>query len=607
MAEVPGLAAVSSYSGGGRSALRRLAGYVRRNRRYYAVWVVVTLGYVAGFVAVPMLVGWSVGALAEGLGTEEVVRRVGWLAAVTTARGVLRYHSRTLVFNAAREIEYELRGDIFAHLQRLSLSFYSRWRTGDIMSRCVNDIGAVRLLMGVGLLNLLQTPVLYVAVIGAMVTVNAQLALLVLLPYPLFILVARTLGRSIHHWSLLTQEGLADASNHLQETISGIAVVKAYAMEPLTERRFETVNQELYRRELGLVRTNAAMPAITGMLPALSMGLILLVGGRDITSGRMAVADFFTFAMYVYELTFPTFIMGWVVALVQRGAASMQRIDELLSEQPTIADRPDAEPLRELRGEIEFRNLTFGYAGDADREPALRDIDLRVPAGTTLGVVGTVGAGKSTLASLLPRLYEVADGQLFIDGVDVNRVPLATLRRHIAMVPQESFLFSTTLAENIAFGAPDAPREDIERAARRAQLAVDVEDLPGGYETIVGERGVMLSGGQRQRTALARALLLDPAILILDDTLSAVDAETEAAIQRELDDVFSGRTVVVVSSRVTAVRGADQIIVLDGGRIVERGRHAELVAASGLYARLAEEQERRDDRVLDLAAAGFSA
>src|SRR5262249_17214093 len=349
---------------------------------------------------------------------------------------------------------------------------------------------------------------------------------------------------------------------------------------------------------------NAAMPAITGMLPALAMGLILWVGGRDIASGRMAVSDFFTFGMYVYELTFPTFIMGWVVALVQRGAASMQRIDELLSEQPAIADRPDVVPLERLRGEIEFRNLTFSYAGDPGREPALRGIDLLVPAGTTLGVVGTVGAGKSTFASLVPRVFEVPDGTLFVDGVDVNRVPLATLRRHIAMVPQEAFLFSTTLAENIAFGRPGASRADVERAARRAQLAQDVEDLPDGYETIVGERGVMLSGGQRQRTALARALLLDPAILILDDTLSAVDAETEAAIQRELESVYAGRTVVVVSSRISAVRGADQIAVLDGGRIVELGRHAELLAAGGLHPRLAGEQERRREPQLEASSGG---
>ena len=321
----------------------------------------------------------------------------------------------------------------------------------------------------------------------------------------------------------------------------------------------------------------------------------------------MGVGGLFTFMMYIYELTFPTFLMGWVVALVQRGAASMQRLDELLSEQPTIADRPDAIAPGSLRGDLESRNLSFCYAGDPGREPALLDIELRVPAGSTLGVVGTVGAGKSTLASLVPRLYEVPDGRLFVDGVDVNRIPLAVLRRHIAMVPQEAFLFSTTLAENIAFGRPDATRAEVERAARRAQLAKDVADLPDGYDTIVGERGVMLSGGQRQRTALARALLLDPAILILDDTLSAVDAETEAAIQRELDDVYSGRTVVVVSSRVSAVRGADQIIVVDGGRIVERGSHAELLAAGGLYARLSEEQARRDDRALELAAAGLSA
>ena len=583
--------AQAASRGGVRSALRRLAGYIGRNRGHYALWMLVTLGYVAGFVAVPMLVGWCVGAVVEGLGVDEVARRVAWLAGVTTLRAVLRFYSRTLVFDAAREIEYELRDDIFAHLQRLPQSFYFRWRTGDIMSRCVNDINNVRLFMGVGLLNLVQTPVLYLAVIGAMLTINPTLALLVLAPYPLFILVARTLGRSIHHWSLSTQEGLAEASNQLQETISGIAVVKAYAMEKLTAARFEDTNQELYRRNLRLVRTNAAMPAITGMLPALAMGLILLVGGQDIMAGRMAVPDFFTFAMYIYELTFPTFIMGWVVALVQRGAASMQRIDELLSETPGIADHPEAVSMDRIRGEIEFRDLDFAYPGEGVREPALRDIQLRVPAGSTLGVVGTVGAGKSTLASLVPRLFEVETGRLEIDGVDIRRIPLHTLRRHIAMVPQESFLFSTTLAENIAFGQPDASREQVEEAARRAQLAKDVADLPRGYDTIVGERGVMLSGGQRQRTALARALLLDPSILILDDTLSAVDAQTEAAIQAELDRVFEGRTVIVVSSRVSAVRHADQIVVLDEGRIVERGNHAELIARAGLYSRLAAEQD----------------
>jgi ATP-binding cassette subfamily B protein len=576
---------------GARAAFRRLVSYIGRHPGYYGLWAVLTLVYLAGFVALPRLVGWSVSAVIEGLPHAEVVARVSWLVGVALATAVLRFYTRTLVFNAARQIEYEIRNDIFAHLQRMQQSFYARWRTGDIMSRVVNDLNAVRLFMGVGLLNLFQTPILYVGVIAAMVSVNGELALLVLLPYPLFILLARLFGRTIHHWSLLTQEGLGEASNQLQETISGVSVVKAYAMEALTDRRFEATNRTLYTRQLGLVRAQATMMAVTTGIPAIAMSLILGVGGDAILSGEMSVDDFFTFTMYIFQITFPTFIMGWVVALVQRGAASMQRIDELLSVEPDIADADDVETVQEIRGEIELRDLTFRYAGDGSRPPALRDFSVHVPAGTTLGVVGTVGSGKSTLASIIPRMFEIPEGALFIDGREVHRIPLATLRHHIAMVPQESFLFSATLADNIAFGRPDASREDIVQAARRAQLHKDVSDLPHGYDTLVGERGVMLSGGQRQRTALARALLLDPSILILDDTLSAVDAETEAAIQRELEAVFRGRTVVVVSSRVSAVRDADQIVVLDDGAIVERGDHASLVAGGGLYARLAREQE----------------
>ncbi|MCC6642821.1 MAG: ABC transporter ATP-binding protein [Deltaproteobacteria bacterium] len=581
-------------AGAERPGLRRLLSYLGRHRVAYGVWALTTLGYVAAFVAVPILIGHAVAAAESKLPDAEVARRCLWIVVVTLLRGGLRYYSRTLVFNLARDVEYELRNDLFAHLQRMPQSFYLQWRTGDLMSRCVNDLGSVRLLLGPGILNLLQTPVLYLAVFGAMLALDVRLALLVLLPYPAFLWIARGFGRAMHRTNLRLQEGLASLSNMLQETVSGIAVVKAYAMETAGQARFETVNRDLYRRQLDVVRVFAGLGPVLSLLPAVAMWIVLLVGGHEVSGGKMTLADFFTFSMYVYELTFPTFLMGWVVALVQRGAASMQRLDEVLCVEPSIADRPDRAALAHLRGEIEFRDLDFHYPGRG-REPALRDVSLHVPAGSTLGIVGPVGSGKSTLASLIPRLYEIPDGHVFLDGVDVNRIPLATLRAGIAMVPQDSFLFSMTLAENVGYGlaSPDPVR--VVAAAERAQLAKDVADLPHGWDTLVGERGVMLSGGQRQRTALARALALRPSILILDDALSSVDAQTEAEIQRGLGEVFEGRTVVLISHRISTVRGADQIIVLDGGRIVERGRHDALVAAGGLYARLASQQALEDE------------
>jgi ATP-binding cassette subfamily B protein len=580
-----------------RHALRRLSVYILRNWRYYSLWLVLVLAYVAAFVAVPLAVGWAIQGLIEPeVSREEVFRRCAILLGLAVVRGMLRYFSRLLVFNAAREVEYELRNDLFGHLQKLPQSFYFKWRTGDLMSRCVNDLNSVRMLLGPGLLSVAQSPILFIGTFVMMWTLNPQLAVLVMIPYPLFIVVARVLGTRLYNRSLASQQSLASMSNLVQESISGIAVVKAYSMESDREHRFSEANDELRDRQLSLVRTNAAMPAITGILPAVALGLVIIVGLREIAAGQMLVGDLFTFTIYVRELTFPTFIMGWAIALVQRGASSMQRIDEVLSTEPSIADRDDRVDVASLSGEIEFRDLSFSYSQDG-RDEALGGIDLKVPAGSSLGVVGPVGAGKTTLASVIPRLFEVDDGQLFLDGVDINRIPLDTLRSSIAMVPQDSFLFSMPLRGNIAYGlSEDASEAEIRSAAERAQLARDVEDLPDGYDTLVGERGVMLSGGQRQRTALARALALDPKILILDDTLSSVDAETERRIQAGLDDVFAGRTVVVVASRVNSVRQLDQIAVLDAGQIVELGTHDELIANGGLYSRLAAEQEEDAER-----------
>ena len=605
MSAAPVLSAAQTGESPVRHALRRLSVYLRRNSLYYTGWALITLAYVAAFVAFPMLVGWSIeGALDPEVSPEELRWRFFALLGVAVGRGALRFFSRLLVFTAAREVEYEMRNDLFAHLQRLPQSFYFDWRTGDLMSRCVNDLNAVRLMLGPGLLSVVQTPVLFLGVLGAMFYLDPTLAMLVLLPYPLFILIARVFGTALYNRSLDVQVGLADLSNRVQEVVSGISVVKAYSMEEEQASRFGEINNELYRRALRLIRINGAMPTITGMLPAVAMWVVLMVGGGAISRGEMGVAEFFTFAMYIWDLTFPTFIMGWVVALVQRGSAAMQRIDEVLSVEPSIRDHHEIEAVDSLRGEIEFRGLNFRYH-ESDATPALEDLRLRVPAGSTLGVVGSVGSGKTTLASVIPRLYEVEDGQLFLDGTDINRLPLQVLRSSIAMVPQDSFLFSTRLSDNIAYGLP--PETDdklIREAAEMAQLSKDIHELPQGFETLVGERGVMLSGGQRQRAALARALALRPSILILDDTLSAVDAETEAAIQSELANVFKGRTVVMVASRVSTVRECDQIVVLEEGRVVEHGRHEELVAEGGLYSRLASEQaasERRRQLEADLA------
>jgi ATP-binding cassette subfamily B protein len=581
-------------------ALRRLWVYVRHNAVYYVLCTFLTLSYAVAFAALPPLVGWAVDGAFEGLPREAVLLRCGVLFGVALGGAVLRYFSRTLIFYAAREVEYEMRNDLFAHLQRLPQSFYFRWHTGDLMSRCVNDLNSVRMMLGPGLVSVIQTPLLFGLSFAYMFSMQWQLALLVALPYPLFVAIARGFGGQMHSRSLAVQQSLAAMSNHVQEAVSGIGVVKTYAMEPVQAERFEAENRALFANHLRLVKALAGMPAITGLLPSVSLAMVLVSGMPDVAAGRMSHGDFFTFTMYIFGLTFPTFMMGWVVALVQRGAAAMQRIDEVLSVLPSIRDF-DVLDVPSLRGEIEFRGLEFRYLG-SDREPALRDVHLHVPAGSTLGVVGPVGSGKSTFASVIPRLFEVEPGQLFLDGVDVNRIPLETLRASIAMVPQDSFLFSMSLADNIAYGAPDADRGRIREAAVRAQLDKDVADLPQGYDTVVGERGVMLSGGQRQRAALARALLLRPSILILDDTLSAVDAETEAAIQAELREVFADRTVVVVANRVSSVRECDQIIVLDGGRIVERGTESELLARGGLYARLAREQ-RDEERRARLEAA----
>jgi ATP-binding cassette subfamily B protein len=572
------------------SPTSRVLAYVAQLRGQYALGAALTLAYAGCFQLVPLAVRDVVGGLEGGdhaATVEAVWRLVG--AAVLVA-GV-RMASRLVIFRAARQTEYQIRNDFFSQLQRLPESFFNANRTGDLMSRAVNDINSVRLFLGMGLMNIVQTPVLYIGALAVMAFLDWRLMLWVVLPYPLFIAIGRVFGRRLHAANLAVQQQLGRLSTAVQENASGVLVVRAYALEDRERERFEEQNDGLFQRWVRLASVNASMQPIIGMLPAFAMILVLFAGGARVQAGAMTTADLWAFYTYIALLTFPTFMMGWVIALVQRGLASLQRLGEVLDVTPSIRDRDDSVDMDEIEGAVTAHGLCFTYPGE-HRRPALIDVNLAIEPGQTVGIVGPVGSGKSTLVNLIPRVLEVPDDSLRIDGVDVNRIPLELLRSSIAMVPQDSFLFSTTIAENIRFGLPDADDAAVRRAAARAHVLSDIESFAHGFETVVGERGITLSGGQRQRIALARALMLEPAILILDDALSSVDAATEEAILKELRGARAGRTSFVVAHRLTAVRDADRVIVLDEeGRLSESGTHSSLIGAGGFYSRLWAQQQ----------------
>jgi ATP-binding cassette subfamily B protein len=571
------------------SAPQRLLLYLRRARGRYAFGGLLTLAYACAFQLIPLSIRNFVQQLDGSVIEPQVIRAAVYLVGSALILASLRLFSRIVLFRAGRQVEYELRNDFFAHLQRLPQSYFASHRTGDLMSRAVNDINSVRLLLGMGLMNVIQTPVLYFGAIGVMFALDPVLTFFVVLPYPLFIGIGRIFGGRLHRANLASQEQLAELSTVAQENAAGVLVVRAYGMDERERSRFEVENEELYGRQMRLAGIQASMFPIVGLLPALAMILVIFVGGARVQDGRMIQADLWAFATYIFQLTFPTFIMGWVIALVQRGLVALERLGEILDTLPTIRDRDDVLPVEHLRGAVETKGLRIAYPGRQET-PALLDVNLSVRTGQTVGIVGQVGTGKTTLVNVIPRVLEVPDGTVFIDGVDVNRIPIRTLRSNIAMVPQESFLFSTTIEENIGLGIPDAGTEEIHEAARRAHIQSEIEDLPLGFDTPVGERGITLSGGQRQRIALARALLLKPAILILDDALSSVDAMTEEAILKEIRGARAGRTCFIVAHRLSAVRDADHILVLDEGRVVEQGTHGALLEQKGLYAKIFERQ-----------------
>jgi ATP-binding cassette subfamily B protein len=581
---------------------RRLLRYLAKHRQAFllgfACVVVTNVLTLAG----PWLIKYAIDDLQSSLTLGKVRHYAVVLLVLAVFAGFFRFLMRRIIIGASRDFEYDLRNDFFAALQRMHLGYFQHTRTGDLMSRATNDLSAVRMMIGPAVMYASSTGLTFIVAIVLMVSIDPWLTALALVPLPFVSILVRYFGAAIHHRFEKIQEQLSDISAVTQESLAGVRVVRAYGQEAFEIERFRRANEEYVVRNRALIRLQGMYFPSMGLLMGIGALLVLWIGSREVIAGRMSVGELVAFNTYLMMLGWPMIAFGWVTNLLQRGMASWKRMLEVLEARPAISDEHvPAAPIGEIRGAIEFRHLTFRYR-DVD---VLHDVSLTIPAGSTTAIVGATGSGKSTLLSLLPRLHDAPPGTVFIDGADVREIPLATLRGAIGFVAQEPFLFSASVADNIAFGLPQAESSGladraqvqavIEDAAATARLDKDVETFPNGYDTLVGERGITLSGGQKQRTAIARALVTSPAILILDDALSAVDTHTEEEILQRLSRVMRQRTSIIVSHRVSTVRGADQIVVLEQGRVAESGTHEALVRRGGLYAELYRKQLLEDE------------
>ncbi len=567
--------------------LRPIYPYLGRYKQRYVLGFAALLMTQAFRVTLPVIIKRAIDSLSLAVTRDRLLVYAGLLLGIALGQAIFQFWMRWVLIGISRDVEYDLRNDLFAHLMRLSQRYYAETRTGDLMSKLTNDLNAVRNMVGPGIMYSASTIALGVATVSLMLHLDWRLTLMALAPMPLVSIAVKVFGQRIHDRFERIQAMYSDVTERVRENLSGVRVIRAFCQEEAEMEQFDRANQEFVEKNKRLIWITSIMWPAMALLFAIAFILIMVVGGRHVLTGLISVGTFAAFNVYLFYLIWPIIALGWVANIVQRGLASQDRLMVIFAAQPEIDDRDVPEhPLTSLRGEIEFRNLTFNYNG----RPVLNDINLRILAGKTVAIVGATGSGKSTLVSLIPRLYDASEGNLLIDGVPIRHIPLKTLREHIGFVPQETFLFSRTVGDNIKFSALGASHPEVERAAEISNMLPDIRGFPKGFDTLVGERGLTLSGGQKQRTAIARAVIRNPRILILDDALSNVDTGTEETILRHLTQVMADRTTLLISHRVSTIRNADEIVVLHDGEIVERGTHEELLASNGYYTQLYNKQ-----------------
>ncbi len=567
-----------------------LKDFFRKNAWRYALGVLWLILVNSAQLIIPYLLGYITDQIETGqVATADLWRFSGYILAIAAVIVVSRYFWRIYIMGTARMLEFHLRDMLFSHLQKMSANFYNEHKTGDLMAHATNDVNAVRMALGLGIIMLTDSIFLTVATVIIMTQViDIRLTALALLPLPFMAVLVTFAGRLIHDRFKAVQAAFSDMTDRVQENISGIRVIKTFVQEDAEVERFDQVARSLVYKNMALVKVWGLFMPLVQFISGLSYLVVLGYGGILVIEGSITLGAFVAFNTYLAMLIWPMMALGWVINVLQRGASSMERLKVLLETEPEVVDGPDVKNVDRLNGELEIRNLDFSYP---DGTAVLEDINIKLPRGNTLAIIGRTGSGKSTLANLLLRLYDPPPGRIFIDGIDINQIPLEVLRRDIGYVPQDVFLFSATLHENIAFADDYFTREQVEEAAKLAQIYDNIVEFPRKFDTLSGERGVTLSGGQKQRMTIARALIKNPSLLILDDCLSAVDTGTEEQILKGLRRFMAGRSSIIISHRVSTVQDADEIIVMEQGRIVERGTHEEMLKRDGLYRQLHHKQQ----------------